>query len=492
MNTLIIAHETKTLTASPALHWIFLILLIAMGFGAWTASNTLERQARGAAAIAAFEDSARAKMRADLAKYEAEVAASGGKMEFAPVNHAPGAGPPQGTNAGAVGSETASHAVLPATGLAALSIGQSDMNLQYLPVSMRGVIDVTKEAEIENPVNLKSGAFDVAFVIVFLLPIFILAMSYDLLSSEKERGTLAMVLSHPITLNKLTASKMVTRSMLILAVVLAFGVGAVAAVGSDLGNPATWLRFAAWVGAAMLYSLFWFALAVLVNALGKSSATNGMILAGSWLVFVVVVPTLVSIVATTLYPAPSRMDFIVAAREAQTGAEFERMKALDQYYYDHVELVPDAADKANDFLTLAMANAASVEKAVMPLYATFRTRLAEQEAAVTRFQVLSPALMTQRALNEISGTSGERYAQFVDQAITYQKQWTDFFAGRFLKKEPLRTTDYDLFPKFNYVEESLSTVMGRIGLSLGALLVVVGALLTAAFMALRRYSVAER
>lgn len=492
MNTLIIAHETKTLTSSPALGWIFLVMLIAMGFGAWTASNTLDRQMRGAMAISGHEDGMRAKMRADLAAYEEKVRASGGKMEFAAVNHAPGEGAPQATNAGAVGSETSAYALLPPTGLAALSIGQSDMNLQYMPVSMRGVIDVTKENEIENPVNLKSGAFDVAFVIVFLLPIFILAMSYDLLSSEKERGTLAMVLSHPITLGKLTASKMVTRSALILGVVLAFGVGAVAAVGSDLGNAATWLRFAAWVGAAMLYSLFWFALAVLVNALGKSSATNGMILAGSWLVFVVVVPTLVSIVATTLYPAPSRLDFIVAAREAQTGAEFERMKALDQYYYDHIELVPDGEKKANDFLTLAMANAASVEKAVMPLYQTFRTRLAEQEAAVSRFQFLSPALMTQRAFNEISGTGTERYAQFVDQVIVYQKQWTEFFAAKFLKQEPLTTADYDQFPRFNYAEEPLPTIFGRIGLSLGELAVIVLALMAGAFSALRRYNVADR
>src|SRR5687768_5595195 len=121
MNTLIIAHETKSLTTSPALHWMFLVLLFAMGFGAWTASNTLDRQSRGAAAIAGFEEGARAKMRADLAAYEEKVKATGGKMEFAAVNHAPGEGAPQATNAGAVGSETASYALLPPTGLAALS-----------------------------------------------------------------------------------------------------------------------------------------------------------------------------------------------------------------------------------------------------------------------------------------------------------------------------------------------------------------------------------
>lgn len=492
MYSLIVAHETRTLAKTPALAWILLLLSAAIAFGAWSASALLERQARGAAAISQYEDGLRAQMRAELAKYEEKVKASGGTLEFAPINHAPGEGPPQATNAGAVGSETATFAVLPPAPLAALSVGQSDITLNYVPVSMRNVIDVTKENEIENPVNLKTGSFDIAFVVVFLLPIFILAMSYDLLSSEKERGTLAMVLAHPVTLRKLMASKLISRFVILLAVVTALGLGAVLSVGSALDQPATWAWFGAWLGATLLYSLFWFALAVLVNALGHSSATNGIVLAGAWLAFVVVVPTLVSVGATTLYPAPSRMDFTTAAREAQTAAEFERMRALDAYYYDHLELVPDAADKANDFLTLAMANSAAVEKAVMPLYEEFQAQLNRQEAAVARFQYLSPTLMMQLALNEIAGTSADRYEHFMTQVFAFHKQWTEFFAGRFLKRTPLTTAEYDLFPKFTYVEEPAGAVMARLLPSLLGLLAVVGGVTVFAFAALRKYRVAGR
>ena len=116
---------------------------------------------------------------------QAQVAATGGEYQFAAVRHAPGKGPPQGTNAGAVGAETAKYVTLPPTGLAALSVGQSDIQLNYLPVSLATTLDVTKNLELENPVNLMTGSFDIAFVVIFLLPIFILAMSYDLLSSEK-------------------------------------------------------------------------------------------------------------------------------------------------------------------------------------------------------------------------------------------------------------------------------------------------------------------
>ncbi|MBL8628386.1 MAG: ABC transporter permease subunit [Rhodospirillaceae bacterium] len=492
MYSLIVAHETRTLAKTPSLLWILLLLTAAIAFGAWASSSVFERQSQGATAISNYENGMRTKMHDDLAKYEEKVKASGGKMEFAAVNHAPGEGPPQATNAGAVGSETESFAVLPPTGLAALSIGQSDLNLNYIPVSMKNIIDATKDNEIENPVNLKAGSFDIAFVIIFLLPIFIMAMSYDLLSSEKERGTLAMVMSHPISLRKLMASKLVSRIAILLAVVIAFGVGAVMAVGSELNQAETWARFGFWLGATVLYSIFWFALAVLVNAAGKSSATNGIVLAGSWLAFVVVIPTIVSVVTSTLYPAPSRLDFIAASREAQTAAEFERMKALDQYYYDHLELVPGGEDKANDFLTLSLANNASIEKAIKPLYDEFQNQLNRQEDAVTKFQFVSPAIMMQLAMNEVAGTSADRYENFMKQVFKFHAQWGEFFTGRFLKRDPLTTEEWKQIPTFKYVEEPFSDVLARLMPSLLGLLVVVAALTAFAFSSLRKYRVAAR
>ena len=108
---------------------------------------------------------------------------------------------------------------------------------------MATTLDVTKYLELENPVSLMTGSLDIAFVVIFLLPIFILAMSYDLLSSEKERGTLAMILAHPISLRELLASKIIARAGMLMAVVLALGLIALFSVGTDLGSADTWARF---------------------------------------------------------------------------------------------------------------------------------------------------------------------------------------------------------------------------------------------------------
>jgi ABC-2 type transport system permease protein len=351
---------------------------------------------------------------------------------------------------------------------------------------------MTKHLEIENPVNLLTGSFDIAFVVIFLLPIFILAMTYDLLSSEKERGTFAMILAHPISLRELMASKIVSRAAVIFAVVAGFGFVALLTVGTQLDSGETWVRFGLWLVATLLYSMFWFALAVLVNVYGKSSATNGTILAGAWLILVVVIPTLVSLVATTVYPAPSRMDLTVAARQAQTDAETGMQRSLDGFYSEHLGEVPVGDKRALDFLTLAQASAASIEKAVLPLYEEFQAQLNRQEGLVERFQYLSPAIMMQLALNEIAGTSGDRYENFLAQANRFKQQWTDYFAVRFLKREALRPSDYDKFPEFVYQPEPFGTVLLRLAPSLLGMLVIFLGVVLVPFLGIRRYQVAAR
>ena len=490
MKQIIISHETRQLFRSGAFRSLLLLVAGAIAFAAWSGQRSIDRQIEGATAATVFEDSQRAKMRGDTERYEAQVVAEGGQYEFAAARHAPGAGPPQGTNAGAVGASTSKYLTMPPTGLASFSIGQSDIQLNYVPVSMNPTMYITKDNELENPVNLMTGAFDIAFVVIFLLPIFILAISYDLLSSEKERGTLAMILAHPISLRELMASKIIARAGVLLAGVLLLGLVALFAVGTNLASADTWARFGLWMSATLLYTLFWFAMSVLVNVYGRNSAANGIALAGTWLALVVVVPTLVSLLATTIYPAPSRMELTTAARAAQTEAEKDYMARLDEYYYDHLEFVPEGDERAMDFLTVAMSNRSAIEKAVRPLYDEFQAQLNRQESLVQRFQFISPAIMMQLALNEISGSSADRYEHFLNQAYAFHEEWGEYFSVKFLQRYPLKPADYDQFPAFDYREEPFGTVLMRLLPSLLGMLVLLTGALLIPFLALRRYQVA--
>jgi ABC-2 type transport system permease protein len=100
--------------------------------------------------------------------------------------------------------------------------------------------------------------------------------------------------------------------------------------------------------------------------------------------------------------------------------------------------------------------------------------------------------MMQLAMNETAGTSADRYEHFMGQVFAFHAQWNDFFAGRFLKRQPLTTAEYDQFPSFAYVEESFGAVVGRLMPSMLGLVIVVLGLTVLAFGSLRKYRVAGR
>ncbi|MEQ9444259.1 MAG: DUF3526 domain-containing protein, partial [Rhodospirillaceae bacterium] len=84
-----------------------------------------------------------------------------------------------------------------------------------------------------------------------------------------------------------------------------------------------------------------------------------------------------------------------------------------------------------------------------------------------------PAIMTQNALNAISGTGTERFADFVDQMLTFHENWRDFFTDRVLKGELMTSAEFEKIPAFEYETWTLSDAFkSAIGPAIGLALFV--------------------
>src|SRR3546814_8041051 len=64
--------------------------------------------------------------------------------------------------------------------------------------------------------KLLSGQFDLAFVLVYMFPLFIFAISFNMLSVERDQGTLRMLLSQPLKLPHLVLAKTLVRAGFII------------------------------------------------------------------------------------------------------------------------------------------------------------------------------------------------------------------------------------------------------------------------------------
>lgn len=109
--------------------------------------------------------------------------------------------------------------------LSFLATGQSDMYTHFKSPTVYGNNFALDYSEMVNPVQLLFGNFDFAFVIIYILPLLIIAFSYNILSKEKELGTLRLLGAQPISMMKWLVQKMTIRYVLFTAITILIFLG---------------------------------------------------------------------------------------------------------------------------------------------------------------------------------------------------------------------------------------------------------------------------
>ncbi|MCC5867102.1 MAG: DUF3526 domain-containing protein [Gammaproteobacteria bacterium] len=382
-------------------------------------------------------------------------------------------------------------------GALGLSVLETPMALPGVPLAALAAasgrpqaVSVTAHADyrmesigiIENAANLALGGFDVIFVIVFLMPIVIIALTFDLLSRERELGTLPLVIAQGVSLRDFVLARVLGRGVLVLLGMATAGLVAILAVG---GPAALWPDGLVWLLIAGLYGAFWFALALFVNTLRLGSDQNGVILASCWLVLVVVIPALVSLLSATLYPAPSRVLLTTEIREAAAEAEERAADAREAFLFDHPELAGGAGAQEAYFRQV-METERDVAATIAPLLESFADQAHQRDALVNRLAVLSPALLADQALLSIAGMDEARARAWRDAVGEFHAAWSELFADRIRREVQVTSAEVEALPVFGFSEP-----VGR-HLQLGpglVLLIMSLALLITAVARLRRYPI---
>ncbi|WP_428273770.1 DUF3526 domain-containing protein [Candidatus Palauibacter sp.] len=365
---------------------------------------------------------------------------------------------------GARGRHTA---VLTPGPLTALAVGQSDLLPYYYDVNIyTNESSFQQNGEVESPLNLMVGRFDLAFVVVYLLPLLVLALSFNVLSEEREQGTLALTLSQPVSARGVVAAKLAFRALLVVGMVLAVSLAGIVVAG-DFDAPG---RILLWCSAVVAYALFWFVLAAWVNSLRRSSAWNATVLVGAWLVLVVVLPAAINIAAGLLHPLPSRVQMVTAQREASNEAVNQRSELLARYLEDHPEMAEGVVADEPGLGALAWAATDAVNRRLEEVTAEHDARRAEQIALVRRYRFLSPALLAQEVLIDAAGTGDARFAAFQSQVRVFAERWREFFVPAILASEQMNAGVLSDVPQFRLADEASADVVRRAGVPLSVLI----------------------
>jgi ABC-2 type transport system permease protein len=337
------------------------------------------------------------------------------------------------------------HPVLPAGSMAPLSIGQAEAYpfAADVMVMAGSQMFTRRSADIGNPTVRAAGRFDLAFVIVFLLPLVILAATYDLWSRERERGVAAMVLSQPVAVGSLITVKALARGLMVL-----------------LPSASIILMVAAWAGARepaglvalalalLTYGSFWLAVAVLISIFARRS-TEAAIAAGAlWLAVVVMVPALTLAVVDLVAPPPSEMRFATELKARST--EIRERQRL--YRMAHPTPVRTPAPKIPDRMRDAFADAVAADRELAPMMEAHQQAKDARRHLLDQVRFLMPSVAVQDALDRIAGSDADRALAFQDQSLEFKarsQQWTQ---ERLDRDAPLTPAEFDQAPRFQFRE----------------------------------------
>ena len=313
--------------------------------------------------------------------------------------------------------------------LAGLSVGHRDVHAATQNVTIRFLEEQRHGSVLSNPLYQLLGYLDFSFVLIYLFPLVVIALCFNIWSEEREGGTWRLVMGQFERPVRLLWAKWALRFGVVLLTLL--GLLVVAKIYLAIPVDA---YFLAYVAVAVLYVTFWFSLSWFVVRLGRSSSQSALSLLVAWVLLTIVVPSGISALEEVLYPTPEAYEAMLLGRDGYhekwdmpIDPTVDRFKEIYPQYarFEH----PEGAT-FGWLWYYAMQHLGDAEAA--PAAASLRAKLERRDALSRRASYFIPTAHTQLTLNRLSRSDMTNYFAFQDalQAFHEAKR-LEFYEGVF-------------------------------------------------------------
>lgn len=348
---------------------------------------------------------------------------------------------------------------------APISIGLRDVNPFNLKVRMLTLEGQLYDGDISNPATLALGNFDLAFLLVFLYPLLIIAFTHNTLSSEQEQGIWPLLCSQPVSAHKILALKAGLRFLPIVAVwLLTLLVGLL------------WLRlpldqrFGFVLLVSLSYLLFWFAASWFVMSFRRSSNFNALTLLGSWLTLTILLPAALNVALATFLPVPEALAVTVNQREGY-HQQWDRPKAetMQRFFQRYPEYAgfQAPADKFSWGWYFAAQQLGDEDAAEASRQ--LRAKLQQRQQWTQRLAWLVPTINAQTAFNQIAQTELDNHLAYLDSVRNFHERLRLHFYPALMRNDQPPPIKWPNLPRHQFNDELFPAVFPMTSLSLLAL-----------------------
>lgn len=411
-----------TMLLRSRLNWLLgALLFAALCWGAHNGARHADEQRATLARIAAhIED----KVRADLAAVERHARTQGPRLAY---------WQDPSDVAGYMRYGLHAYAVKQPWPLAGIATGQSRLQPFYLRAELDFVAPPSASFDYVNPRFLGLGEFDLAFVLVYVLPLVLIAVGAARLAGERDSGALTLMTAQATSLRRLVLFKAAAMAAVCVPYVLAAAGLAMllaglplASVGEQLAPP----------GAALAgYTAVWVLMITAVGARTRVVASY-LVLLSLWIASVFVLPAslgLLAGVATRTEPGVSALSYLDELRRVNTVTPQQRDAQFLAYLAEHPAYAA-AAERIGQvpYATKMIALQLGAERRMAERFGAAQQRRAAAAARIQALHWLSPAMVLEASLQQAAGSGAARHQEFVRQAARYTDTLRGFFWPRAL------------------------------------------------------------
>lgn len=296
-----------------------------------------------------------------------------------------------------------------------LAIGQKDQYPFYHQLAPYSDIYKETSAIVRNPQTVQVGNFDLSFVFIYLFPLLIIAMGYNIASSEQENGTFILLSVHSDP-TKVLCYKLTFRIAVVFGLGLLLNVIAFAML--DMLARSHLSTMLSWVLATTIYILFWFSLVFLVTNFSFSGDMSALLLGGCWVLFLLLIPSFIQGEVEHVHLRGHARQMFDERGDFKKAAELSNQELLDSLQRaDHMESLPEFFGDTSSMQSQPIRNAIAQE-----LQIRFTHRLghdivaarASEYRAALAWNWINPTYVAQHTFNLISGTELVHYHDYLN------------------------------------------------------------------------------
>ncbi|MCD2316254.1 DUF3526 domain-containing protein [Sphingomonas sp. IC-11] len=327
--------------------------------------------------------------------------------------------------------------------LAFAALGMRDVSPYILRIRALGLEAQIYDGDTFNPELALPGRFDFAFMLVFLAPLFVIALFHDQVSGEREAGRLRSLMALPRGGSGLMRRRTLLRLALlwaVLAVPFTF-----TAIVSGVGVDVILLILA--VIAAYLF--FWIVLTALIGRLRWSSVANAATLAACWLVLVLIAPTLAHVAVNRAVPVDQGTEIALAQRERVNHAwDIPREETMRRFYANHPRWAASAPLGPEFHYKWYLAFHQNGDESVAGQVRAYRAGLERRDAAARALGWVLPSVGVQALLTRLAKTDLTAQLAYQDRIRDFHRRLREFYYAFLFNDHPFGKEDFARAPVF--------------------------------------------